>query len=152
MFKKENEKGAVGGDTVIALGVKVEGDFVSEGNVVIEGEVLGSLQTAQDLQVGDRAKITANVAASNALVAGEIRGNVTVNEKLVLTATSKVMGDIRAKVLIVEAGAELNGRVMMGGAAATFETPEAKESQAAGLSALVGGRRRRGEEIETPEQ
>lgn len=144
MFKKEGEKGAIG-DTVIALGVKVEGDFVSEGNVVIEGEVIGSLHAAQDLQVGDRAKITADVSALNAAVAGEIRGNVSVVEKLMLSSTSKVSGDVRAKVLMVEAGAQLNGRVIMGG-----ESPERGgadeelplEVRAAGLSALVGGGKR----------
>lgn len=101
-------------DTIIAMGVKVEGDFVSEGNVIIEGEVLGSLKTAQDLQVGERARISADVVATNARISGEIHGNVAVREKLELTSTSRVSGDVYAKVLTIDAGAQLNGRVMMG--------------------------------------
>lgn len=119
MFKKENERMSAAtnnssSDTIIAMGVKVEGDFVSEGNVIIEGEVLGSLKTAQDLQVGERARISADVVATNARVSGEIHGNVVVREKLELTATSHVAGDVYAKILIMNAGAQLNGRVMMG--------------------------------------
>ena len=139
MFKKENDRGGGDvGDTIIASGVKVEGDFVSEGNVVIEGEVVGSLKTAQDLHVGDRAKIHADVSAANATVAGEVRGNVMIREKLELTATSKITGDIHAKILTIEAGAQLNGRVLMGS-----EVPvraEERDTAANGLSALVGGR------------
>jgi len=146
MFKKEGDRGTVG-DTVIALGVKVEGDFVSEGNVIIEGEVIGSLRAAQDLQVGDRAKITADVAAQNAVVAGEIRGNVSIGERLMLGSTSRITGDVRAKVLMIEAGAQLNGRVMMDGEASVQEAEEAVPgTRPAGLSALVGGRRARAEQ------
>lgn len=139
MFKAKAGDGGMGGDTVIAGGVKVEGDFVSEGNVVIEGEVVGSLRTAQDLQVGDRARISADVTATNARIAGEVRGNVAVKEKLELTASSRIIGDVHAKVLIVEAGAQMNGRVHMG-AEATVPVEKPAEARVGGLSSLVGGR------------
>ena len=41
MFKKED---AIAVETVIAAGVKVEGDFISPGNVRIEGIVNGSVK------------------------------------------------------------------------------------------------------------
>jgi cytoskeletal protein CcmA (bactofilin family) len=100
---------------------------------------VGSLRAAQDLQVGDRARIHADVSATNARIAGEVRGNVVAREKLELTPTSRIIGDIQAKVLTVEAGAQLNGRVLMG-AEAPVRVEEDKESRAGGLSALVGGR------------
>ncbi|TAL19408.1 polymer-forming cytoskeletal protein [Patescibacteria group bacterium] len=142
MFKQRLEGGA--GDTVIAGGVKVEGDFVSEGNVIIEGEVVGSLRTARDLQVGDAAKIHADVAATNARVAGEVRGNVVIKEKLELASSSRIFGDVQAKILTVEAGAQLNGKIHMGEAPAEAtsksERNHAERTTAGGLSALVGNR------------
>ena len=114
MFKSKHEGGEAG-DTVIAAGVKVEGDFTSEGNILIEGEVKGNIRTTLDLQVGERAKITADISAGTARIAGEIRGNVTVRDRLELTQSSRVFGDIHAKVVIVEAGAVLNGHVVMEG-------------------------------------
>ncbi len=146
MFKKEGVQGAAG-DTVIAMGVKVEGDFVSDGNVVIEGEVVGSLKAAMDLHVGDAARITADVSAANARIAGDVRGNVWIREKLELTSSSKVTGDIHAKVLTVESGAQVNGRVLM---SADDREAEVHETQAAGLSALVGGGRGKAEKAERP--
>jgi cytoskeletal protein CcmA (bactofilin family) len=101
-------------ETVIAASVKVEGDFTSQGNVLIEGVVEGSLKTERDLRVGEKAKISADVAAANAIVAGEVRGNIVVTERLELEPTAKIFGDVRTKVLVVANGAAINGRLMMG--------------------------------------
>ena len=107
MFKKE-EGGS--SETVIANGVKVEGEFVSPGNVRIEGIVKGTVKASGDLAVTETASIEADVTAANAVVAGEIHGNVSVSEKLELLSTARVHGDISAKVLSVLAGAVLDGR------------------------------------------
>ncbi len=105
-----------GEETLIAHGVRMEGEFVSQGNVVIEGEMQGSINAAGDLRVGTEAKITADVTAANAVVAGEVRGNMHIAGKLELLATSKVIGDIAVEVLSVIAGAQVNGRITMDGA------------------------------------
>ncbi len=100
-------------ETIIAPSVKVEGDFVSEGNVLIEGMVEGSLRTTRDLRVGERARISADVGAANAVVAGEIRGNIVIAERLELEPTAKIYGDVKTKVFIVSSGASVNGRITM---------------------------------------
>lgn len=99
---------------MIAQGVKVDGEFTSNGNVIIEGEVTGSVVVAGDLHVGPSARIHADVSAQNAMVAGEIGGNMRVADRLELVESSRVMGDIEAQVLSVAAGAMINGRVSMG--------------------------------------
>ena len=113
MFKRE--AGAVtGGETVIAQGVKVEGEFTSNGNVIIEGEVTGAVSVAGDLTVGQGARIHADVTAQNAAVAGEIGVNLRVNERLEIAESARVLGDIEAQILSVSPGASINGRVTMG--------------------------------------
>ncbi|MDG1949814.1 MAG: polymer-forming cytoskeletal protein [bacterium] len=102
------------GETIIAQGVRVEGDFHSQGDVVIDGEVAGSVETSSGLRVGDTARIHADVKAADAVVAGEVQGNMFVTGMLELLATSKVVGDITTSSISVAAGAELNGRVSMG--------------------------------------
>lgn len=104
-----------GEETIIAHGVRVEGEFVSQGNVVIEGDVQGSIQTAGDLRIGEEAKITADVTAANAVIAGEVRGNMQIGGKLELLPSSKIIGDVTATVLSIGAGAQVNGRVTMDG-------------------------------------
>jgi len=107
MFKKED--GADGNETIIARGVKVEGDFTSPGNVRIEGVVIGSVKAEGDLIVTDTAMIQADVSAANAVVAGEIKGDLTAGEKLELLGTAKIHGNINCHILTVEAGATIAG-------------------------------------------
>lgn len=104
-----------GEETVIAHGVRVEGDFTSQGNVVIEGDVQGTIHTAGDLRIGEEAKITADVSAANAIIAGEVRGNIQISGKLELLASSKILGDITVETLSVIAGAQINGHISMDG-------------------------------------
>lgn len=102
-------------ETVISASVKLEGDFHSQGNVLIEGVVEGTLHTDADLRVGERATITANVSAANAVIAGEIHGNLVVTDRLELESTARIYGDVRTKVLAVASGAVMNGILTMGG-------------------------------------
>ncbi len=106
MFKKEDGAAM---ETVIAEGVKVEGDFVSPGNVRIEGIVKGSVKAEGSLFVSETAKIEADVKAANAMIAGEVSGDIAISDRLELSGTAKVSGDISAKVLSVEAGAVISG-------------------------------------------
>lgn len=116
MFKNEREATSAANETetVIAPSVRVEGDFVSEGNVRIEGEVKGSISTERDLIVGENAKITAGVQARNGVIAGELHGDLRVFDRLELASTARIYGDIQAKVLSVAPGAMMKGQLVIG--------------------------------------
>lgn len=100
--------------TIIAKGVKVEGDFASDGDVQIEGEVKGSLATKGRLTVGVEAIIRAEVKAGDAVIAGTVEGNVIVERRIDLKSTAKLLGDLTAEALTVESGAKVNGKVTVG--------------------------------------
>ena len=102
-------------ETVVGPSVNVEGDFASEGNIIVKGTVSGSVHTSRFLSVELGAKIMANVRAGNAKISGEVKGNLKIRETIELTSTAKVLGDIEAKVLSVEPGALLFGKVSMPG-------------------------------------
>lgn len=103
-----------GSETIIAQGVKVEGDFKSNGDITIDGELNGSLQTAAALHVGESAVIHAEVGAKEAVISGIIVGNLRVEDGLQLTASSQVSGDIVTQRLSIAEGAVVNGRISMG--------------------------------------
>jgi cytoskeletal protein CcmA (bactofilin family) len=106
MFKKED---GMNSETIIANGVRVEGDFVSPGNVRIDGLVKGSVRADGDLVVSETASIDADVQATNAVIAGEVKGDVSVAEKMELLPTARLHGNLSSKVLTVAAGAVLMG-------------------------------------------
>lgn len=90
-------------ETVVGPSVHVEGDFSSEGNIIVKGTVSGNVKTSRVLNVEEGAKIFANVRANDAVISGEVKGDVKVGEKLELTSTARIAGDIDCKVLVVEA-------------------------------------------------
>ena len=95
--------------------MNVEGDFASEGNIVVKGTVSGSVFTSKHLTVEMGAKIFANVRAGSATIAGEVKGNMKIKETLELVSTSRVVGDIDVKNLKVESGALVFGKISMPG-------------------------------------
>ena len=104
------------GATVIARGVKVEGEFVSQGDVVIEGEVNGRVSTSGLLTIGSEARLKAEVSADDAIVSGSIEGTVTVKKRLELRSTARIHGDVECETAVIEAGAVLNGKCAIGSA------------------------------------
>jgi cytoskeletal protein CcmA (bactofilin family) len=119
MFKNDNHGAA---ETIIGPSVQVEGDLSSQGNIQVEGALTGTILTAGNLMVGEQAKLMANVEVANAYIAGYLKGNLTVHERLELAPTSKIDGDIMTKTLVIAEGAQLNGRCLMGSAAVPATT------------------------------
>src|SRR3990167_1798507 len=114
MFNKQDQGVASNEfETVIGPSVKVKGDFNAQGNIIVEGIVEGNLKTAGNLEVGEKAKVTANVEAREAKIGGEIRGNVKIKGFLEITAAAKVFGDIEAALISIERGATFNGKCVM---------------------------------------
>lgn len=112
-------------ETVVGPSVNVEGDFSSEGNIVVKGTVSGSVKTSKLLTVEKGAKILANVKAGNAIISGSVRGNVKIMERLDLYDTAQVAGDVECKILSVAAGALIQGKLMMKG----IEVEEVKDEK-----------------------
>ena len=113
MFKDEEAK-KDDVKTIIGPSVKVEGDFVANGDVTVEGIVTGSLRTEKNLKIGKDAKIFANVWADTAQISGEIQGNLKISEKLELFPSAKIFGDIKAKILTIAEGASIDGKCRCG--------------------------------------
>ncbi|MDD4996187.1 MAG: polymer-forming cytoskeletal protein [Patescibacteria group bacterium] len=115
MLGKDSKIKSEDAETIIGSGVKVEGSFNAFGNVIVKGQLIGSLETQSDLSLRDTGVIEADIKAKNAFIAGEIKGNLGIEEKIELASTAKVFGDINCRVLTIEEGAILNGRCKVGG-------------------------------------
>ncbi len=122
IFQREHEEAGKDLETIIGASVKVDGNFVGSGDVVVEGQVSGTLKTSKNLRVGETAKIKADVEAANILVAGEIRGHVKCSEKIELTPSGKIFGNVDTKTIVVAHGAVLHGKLTMAGHEPPAET------------------------------
>lgn len=116
MFAKTVPAGGISNkdaETIIGSSVKVEGNFVCEGNIIVDGEVRGKIATNGFLQVGNKALIEAEVKAGNGQISGEIKGDVKISGYLELTATAKITGDMEFGSISIERGAVINGQCTM---------------------------------------
>lgn len=111
--KSEHEIASADAETMIGASVKIEGDLVSHGDVIVEGAVHGTLKTEKNLRVNPSAIIHADIRAENAYIAGEVHGNVKVKDRLEVTETAKIFGDVEAKSLTIAVGGILQGKCTM---------------------------------------
>ena len=102
-------------ETIIGPSIKVKGNFHGEGNIIIEGQVEGSVKTSSYLLSGDKAKIEAKIEAKNAKIGGEVIGNIKVAGFLEIKSSAKILGDIEAKDISIEKGAKFDGSCQMTG-------------------------------------
>lgn len=123
MFKRPDyiSKSFQGMETIIGPLVKVEGNFVGEGDVIVEGKVKGSLETKNNIRIGSKAQVRANIKAENVFVAGQVRGNIRTQGKIELASSARVFGDIEAKIVLIAEGAIFNGKCVMEGEEKTKE-------------------------------
>jgi cytoskeletal protein CcmA (bactofilin family) len=100
-------------ETIIGPSVRVEGDFKGEGDLIIEGILVGSLQTKNNLKIGENAVVEAGIKANNAFISGKVKGNLIIKGKLEITGTAIILGDIKTQLISIESGAIIQGSVSM---------------------------------------
>jgi len=100
-------------ETVIATAMRVEGDLKSSGNIRIDGLVSGKVHTSQDLMIGPSAQVEADLIAANALIAGVVKGNVTIKNSLTIAETGRILGNISCTRLEIKHGASFVGNCRM---------------------------------------
>ncbi len=126
MFTQQKKiEGDQNTETVIGPSLKVKGNFKGKGNIIVEGEVDGSLKTDSFILIGNKAKVTANIEAKTAKVGGVITGNLKIYEHLDITASAQIYGDIQCVSLSVEKGAKINGKCIMQEKDASSAKPDA---------------------------
>jgi cytoskeletal protein CcmA (bactofilin family) len=98
---------------IINNGTNINGDIVSNGDIRIDGTLSGTITSKSKMVLGQTGSVEGDINAQHADISGIVKGNIFVNELLTLKSTSKVYGDVVTKKIIIEAGAEFNGRCHM---------------------------------------
>lgn len=114
MFKKDTDiTSTTKIQTIIGPAINVKGDFKGEGDVIIEGTLEGTLKTDGSLHVGKKAIITASIKAHDAIISGEVNGDITIKGHIDLSSSAKITGDINCASISMEKGASFNGKCVM---------------------------------------
>jgi cytoskeletal protein CcmA (bactofilin family) len=99
---------------VIGPGIHINGDISGNENLIIEGRVDGKIRLdANQVEVGQSGKVNADITAKVIKIAGEVRGDMTGTEKVVISRSGNVHGNIVAPRMTLEDGAIFKGSIDM---------------------------------------
>ena len=99
---------------VIGKTIKVKGSISGNENLVIEGTVDGSVDLPQnDLTIGESGQVVANLDAKTVKVDGQVTGDISGSEKVVISKSGRVQGNIVAPRVTLEDGAKFKGSIDM---------------------------------------
>lgn len=126
---------------LISEGTVLVGNINAEGDLRVEGKVIGTLVCNSRLIVSETGYIEGNVDSRSATVEGEIKGNVVTRELLTIDKTGKIFGDIFTQKLVVQMGAVFTGSSKMAESAkdALTKTPERPKDLLAKSSTSANG-------------
>ncbi len=116
MFGKEPENQELDNrqTSIIAQGCKFDGKIEARGTLRIEGEFKGDIGTPESLVIGKSGSVHATVKVKNAIIGGQLFGNITAENKIELQSGSHVEGDIKTKRLVIDEGVFFEGNCSMG--------------------------------------
>lgn len=97
--------------TVISESTTVVGDVETGGPLMVSGRVQGNGRIGGTLSVGKTAQWHGDITARQAVLAGKITGKIVVEDKLEISASAVISGEIVAKVLAIANGARIEGEV-----------------------------------------
>ena len=98
--------------TIISEGCIIDGNITSNHSLKIDGIINGNVDAKQGVILGDTGRILGHVKSAEAVVFGQIQGDILVN-KLEIRSTGKIYGDIKTDSIEMEFGAIYNGKVTM---------------------------------------
>ncbi|MDN5331440.1 MAG: hypothetical protein PWP45_665 [Tepidanaerobacteraceae bacterium] len=116
MFGRKNEELRINSetvDTLIGKGTEIKGTMKASGILRIEGRIEGELESTGDVIIAETGVVNAQVKARNAVIAGEVNGNIFLSGKLEIKSSGRVLGDLKVEGIIVEDGAFFEGRCEM---------------------------------------
>jgi cytoskeletal protein CcmA (bactofilin family) len=99
---------------LIAIGTRISGDILSDGDIRIDGELTGSLESKARVVIGASGKIEGEIKCKSCEISGTHNGKLFISEMLSLKASSHVTGEIVTGKLSIEPGAYFSGTCTMG--------------------------------------
>jgi cytoskeletal protein CcmA (bactofilin family) len=100
-------------DTILSPDIDFSGILNFEKPLLIRGKVSGEIDAKGLLVVDELAVVEADINASRVIIRGSVRGNVSAEEKVEVTVTGKLMGNVTAPEVFMETGCVFNGRCTM---------------------------------------
>ena len=113
--------------SVLGPTLKFKGELTANEDLLIQGQIEGTINHSSSLTVGQEGKLKANVKAEYISVEGKVGGDLTGSTSVVVKDGADVKGNIFSPTVTLREGATFNGSIDMTGQ----EQPAAKAPEKA---------------------
>ncbi len=97
----------------LGKGTTFEGKMTFEGMFRLDGKFNGEIFAGDSLIVGETGEVNAQINVNALIVNGTVSGNITANTRVEIYPPGKVLGDIKAPILVISEGAVFEGNCQM---------------------------------------
>ena len=95
----------------IGPSMRIKGEIRSQEELVVDGEVEGTLESQSLITVGTHGKVKANIKAREVVIYGWVQGNIDAAEKIAIREKGSLVGDIRTAGISIDDGAYFKGSI-----------------------------------------
>ena len=98
----------------IGKSLQIKGELTGNEDLMIEGKVDGKIYLKDHkLTIGPNGRVKADLQAKSVIVSGKLDGNVIADDRVEITATGTMRGDVVAPRVVLADGARFKGSVDM---------------------------------------
>ena len=99
--------------SIISEGSVLLGTLAGTDDYVIYGSIDGACDLGSAVMLQKSGRWTGEMVAENIVIAGKVEGNVTARNKLELTSSARIEGNIAGKTIAIAEGAVVEGNISM---------------------------------------
>lgn len=123
---------------IVGKEISLNGEISSCDRLIVEGKVEASLAGCQSIEIADGGVFKGAAEIHDAEIRGLFEGKLTVEGRLLICATGRVVGEVRYGQIEIECGGEVAGTIdkTPAGGRARVERPAAPVAEAPAESAL----------------
>jgi len=131
-------------NTLIGPEALISGEITTSDVIQIEGRVEGKIKSTGLVVIGEAGRVKAEIEAENVSIRGKLEGDCTAKNRVEITNTGNVEGNLRAPLIAVAEGAVFRGSSNMSGKDEPKDkrpaetSPAAKPPTQTGVSDKVG--------------
>ncbi|MDR0663202.1 MAG: polymer-forming cytoskeletal protein [Spirochaetaceae bacterium] len=100
-------------DTVLSPDFDFSGTLMFEKSFLVRGKLSGDIDASGILLIDEHALVEADIKADRVIIRGAVKGNVTAADRVEITLTGKLEGNVNAPEINMETGCLFNGNCTM---------------------------------------
>jgi cytoskeletal protein CcmA (bactofilin family) len=118
----------------LGTGLKIKGEITGNEDLRLDSKVEGLVSIGGfRLTLGPSAHITANIVAREAVISGEVTGDISAYDRIEIKKSASVIGDLSTSKITIEEGAYFKG---------TIDINSNKTQIGTDLDTLLGGNKK----------